>query len=124
MSKILLSINPQYVDKILSGVKKYEYRTKVAKQDVDALVVYSTSPVKHVIGEATVIEVLELPPEALWERTKDYSGITKAFFDSYFKGRDIAYAYHLGEVTVYKEPLELSHYGIKAPPQFFVYLKC
>ena len=123
MSKILLSINPQYVDNILSGVKKYEYRTKVAKQDVDALVIYSTSPVKHVIGEVKVIEVLELPPEALWEETKDYSGITKAFFDSYFKDRDITYAYHLGEVTVYKEPLGLSHYGIKAPPQSFVYLK-
>ena len=32
MCKILMPINPKYVDKILSGKKKYEYRKTKAKK--------------------------------------------------------------------------------------------
>ena len=123
MRKILISINPEHVSKILSGEKRFEYRTKVAKQEVDSLIIYETAPVMRVVAEAKVIEVLELPPEELWEKTKQYSGISKEFFDSYFNDRPIAYAYRLGEVKAYDKPLELSHYGIKSAPQSFVYLK-
>lgn len=123
MSKILISINPEHVSKILSGEKRFEYRTKVAKQEVDSLIIYETAPTKRVVAEAKVIEVLELPPEELWEKTKPYSGISKEFFDSYFSDRPIAYAYRLGEVKAYDKPLNLSHYGIKSAPQSFVYLQ-
>lgn len=122
MSKILISIKPEYVRKIISGEKKFEYRTKAAKRDIDALIIYETNPIKRVVAEAKVLEVLELPPEELWDKTKEYSGISKAFFDGYFEGRDKAYAYRLGEVKVYDEPLELSFYGVKSAPQSFIYL--
>ncbi len=39
-------MNPEYVKKIISGKKKYEYRTKVAKQDVDKIIIYETTPIK------------------------------------------------------------------------------
>ena len=122
MRKILISINPEHVAKILSGEKKFEYRTKAAKQDVDSLVIYETTPVKRVVAEAKILEVLELPPEELWEETKEYSGISKVFFDEYFNGRTVSYAYRLGEVKIYDEPLELSVYGVKSAPQSFIYL--
>ena len=63
MRKILISINPEHVAKILSGEKKFEYRTKAAKRDVDSLIIYETTPVKRVVAEAKIIEVIELPPE-------------------------------------------------------------
>ena len=122
MRKILISINPEHVAKILSGEKKFEYRTKAARRDVDSLIIYETTPVKRVVAEAKILEVLELPPEALWSETQSYSGISKKFFDEYFQGREIAYAYRLGEVRLYETPRELSDYGIKAAPQSFVYL--
>lgn len=122
MRKILISINPEHVAKILSGEKKFEYRTKAAKKDVDSLIIYETTPVKRVVAEAKILEVLELTPEDLWAETKDQPGISKAFFDEYFQGRSVAYAYRLGEVKVYDSPLELSFYGIKAAPQSFIYL--
>ena len=122
MSKILISINPEHARKILSGEKKYEYRTKAAKRDVDSLIIYETTPIKRVVAEAKVLEVLGLPPEDLWKQTKECSGITKTFFDDYFEGRDIAYAYHLGEIKIFDSPLELSFYGVKAAPQSFIYL--
>ena len=122
MKKILLSINPEHVSKILSGKKAFEYRTKVAKQDVKSLLIYETSPVKRVVAEAEILEVLELPPKDLWSATKDYSGITKDFFDAYFANREVAYAYRLGNIKAYDRPMELSYFGVKAAPQSFVYV--
>lgn len=122
MKKILISINPEHVSKILSGEKKYEYRTKAAKQDVKSLLIYETFPMKRVVAEAEILEVLELPPEDLWVATKDYSGITKDFFDAYFANREVAYAYRLGNIKAYDRPMELSYFGVKAAPQSFVYV--
>ena len=47
--------------------------------------------------------MIELPPEELWQQTKEASGITKDFFDKYFEDREVAYAYKLGRVEVYEE---------------------
>ncbi|MCQ2743126.1 MAG: ASCH domain-containing protein [Bacilli bacterium] len=120
--RIVISINPEHVENILNGRKKYEYRTKAAKKDVKKIIIYETSPIKKIVAEAEIVEVLELPPEELWDQTKDKSGITKNFFDQYFEGREIAYAYKLGKVTKYKEVKNLVDFGIKAAPQSFVYV--
>ena len=122
MTKILMSIHPEHVEKILSGEKQYEYRTKAAKKDVESLIIYETTPIKRVVAEAKIIEVLKLPPEDLWEASKEHSGISKEFFDKYFQGRKTAYAYRLGEIKEYDTPRELSFYGLKAAPQSFVYI--
>ena len=62
-------------------------------------------------------------PEDLWENTKEQSGITKSFFDAYFKGRKVAYAYKLGKVKQYEEPKTLKEFGLKCAPQSFVYVR-
>lgn len=123
MSKILLSINPEYVDKIISGEKKYEYRTRVAKRSVKKIIIYCTFPRMKILAEAEIKEVLCLRPEELWRETKDKSGITKEFFDSYFSGREYAYAYKLGNVKTYSKEKTLADYGCKSAPQSFVYIK-
>ena len=120
--KILISINPKHVDNIIKGIKKYEYRKIAAKQDISSIIIYETTPIKWVVAEAEIIDVLEFPPEELWEITKQESGISKKFFDQYFKNRDLAYAYKLGEIKVYDEPRLLIEFGIKVAPQSFVYL--
>ncbi len=121
--KIIISINPEHVENIINGTKKYEYRTKAAKQDISTIIIYETEPVKKVVAEAEIIEVLELSPEDLWNETKDFSGISKNFYDKYFRGRKVAYAYKLGRIRVYKEPKSLIDFGIKYAPQSFVYIK-
>lgn len=120
--KILISINPKHVDNIIKGIKKYEYRKIAAKQDISSIIIYETTPIKRVVAEAEIIDILEFPPEELWEITKQESGISKKFFDQYFKNRDLAYAYKLGEIKVYDEPRLLIEFGIKVAPQSFVYL--
>ena len=122
MRKIVISINPEHVENIINGSKKFEYRTKAAKSDVKKILIYETVPVKKIVAEAEVEEVLMLPPEELWELTKNQSGISKSFFDAYFNGRSVAYAYKLGKVKVYEQPKELIDFGLKSAPQSFVYI--
>ena len=123
MKKIIISINPEHVNNIINGTKKYEYRTKAAKKDVNKLIIYETMPIKKVVAEAEIVAVLALDPNALWEKTKEYSGITKKFFDEYFKNRKIAYAYKLGRIKVYDEPKALAEFGLKSAPQSLEYAK-
>ena len=107
---------------IINGTKKFEYRTKVAKSDVKKIIIYETAPIKKVVAEAEIIEVLMMKPEDLWEETKEQSGISKSFFDSYFENRDVAYAYKLGEVKVYEQPKTLEEFGLRCAPQSFAYV--
>lgn len=120
--KILISINPEHVENIINGTKKYEYRRVAAKQDISSIIIYETFPIKRIVAEAEIEDVLMLSKEELWNVTKDKSGISKEFYDEYFKEKEIAYAYKLGKVTVYEEPKLLSEYNIKCAPQSFVYL--
>ena len=120
--KILISINPEHVQNIIKGIKKYEYRKIATKQDIFSIIIYETTPVKRIVAEAEIIDVLMYSPEELWKLTKEESGISKEFFDEYFEGKEIAYAYKLGKIKVYDEPKTLLEYGIKAAPQSFVYI--
>ena len=123
MCKVLMPIKPQYVDQILSGNKKYEYRkTKAKRKDIDKIVIYSTSPIMLVVAEVDVVEIIEDSPEKLWEKTKLYSGITKDFYSKYYENKDNAVAYKLGNIKIYENPKKLSEIGIDYVPQSFVYL--
>ena len=123
MNKIVVSINPRHVNNIIDGSKRYEYRTRIASKDVNKLLIYETAPIKKVVAEVDVIEVLSLDPNTLWEQTKDYSGISKKFFDEYFKNRSVAYAYKLGKAKVYDEPKSLIEFGLRTAPQSFAYAR-
>ena len=122
MKRIVISINPEHVKNILNGTKKFEYRTKAAKSDVKKIIIYETTPIKKIVAEVEIVEVLMMEPEKLWNETKNESGISKSFFDSYFDNRKIAYAYKLGRVVKYKEPKTLEEFGLKYAPQSFVYI--
>lgn len=122
MAKILISINPEHVDNIINGIKKYEYRTRVAKRDINSIIVYATYPTMRVVAEVQITNILSGTPEQLWKETKNHSGITKDFFDEYFHNREIAYAYVLGDVKVFDEPKELVDFGVSHAPQSYVYL--
>ena len=122
MSVILLSVKPEYADKIFSGIKKFEFRRHVSSEKVEKIIIYSSAPVKKVIGEVAVVDVLSMKKSPLWEVTKKSAGISREKFREYFKDASIAYAYVLGDTTKYDEPKELSDFGIEKAPQSFIYL--
>ena len=123
-ASVLLSIKPEFVEKIFDGSKRYEYRKILFKNiNVNKIIVYASSPVQMVVGEFEIDGVLTLKPEGLWRKTKLESGITKAFFDKYFDGRNIGHAIQIGKVVKYAQPLCLNReFGIKHPPQSFAYI--
>lgn len=122
MESILLSINPEYVERIFAGSKKYEFRKRLANRTVNKILIYSTAPIMKVVGEAQVIKTISASPTALWEGTKKFAGISRDKYRKYFKGCKVAYAYQLGEVIQYDPPKNLSEIGISLPPQSFIYL--
>lgn len=123
MSKILMPIKPEYVEEILSGRKKYEYRkTKPKKSDIDKMIIYSTFPVMKVVGEVEINEIIEDTPERVWKVTENHTGILKKSYDLYYKNKSKAIAYKLGKVKKYGKALELTELGINYVPQSFIYL--
>ena len=122
MCNILISINPEHVENIFNGKKKYEYRKIRCKQDIDKIIIYSTYPIMKVVGEATVEEILEDSPDNIWKETKKYSGIDLKFYKKYFKDRNKAIAYKLTDIKKYNHPKDLSSYGIKNAPQSYIYI--
>ena len=122
MCKILMSINPEHVNNILNGNKIYEYRKTKCKKKIDSIVIYSTAPVMKVIAEVEVKCIIEGEPNAVWQKTKNGAGIEKSFYDEYYKNRSKAVAYCLGNIQLFEVQRSLPYYGIKTPPQSFIYL--
>lgn len=122
MCTILLPIKPEYANKIVAKTKLYEYRKNICKKNIDKIVIYSTSPVQRIIAEVEVKSVIANTPNKLWEATKKYSGISKTKYMKYFENKDIAFAYELGKVIVYKQPKKLKDIGIDYYPQSYIYL--
>ena len=123
MKALLLSIKPEYVEKILQGEKKFEYRKRLAKEDVSYIYVYSTAPSMKVVASVHIEGHLSDSPTALWEKTKAAAGISRAKFRDYFRGCKTAYAYKLGKVEVFESPKNLADFGVAVAPQSFVYIK-
>ncbi|XDD44689.1 ASCH domain-containing protein (plasmid) [Leptospira sp. WS60.C2] len=119
--KILLSIKPEFVEKIFNGEKKFEYRKRGMKNPkFTKVVVYSTMPVGKLIGEFEIEKVLSGSPEEIWEKTSEYSGIQKVFFDNYYCNTDSAIALKIKNVVQYKKPKEPKAVfkNFKAPQSF------
>jgi predicted transcriptional regulator len=121
--RVLLSIKPEYAEKIFSGEKKYEFRRTIFKnRSVKKVVIYASSPIQKVIGEFDIECVITLNLDELWESTKFHSGIDKDFYDSYFHGKEVGHAIKVKKARRYQNHQDLDVYDIKHPPQSFLYL--
>lgn len=108
--KVLLSIKPEYAEKILQGEKRFEFRKSLFKnKDITTVIIYATMPVGKVVGEFDLDGVLSDSPQKIWLETSNYSGITRQFFDEYFDGRELAHAIIVGKVRRYERPLNLNN---------------
>lgn len=119
---IILPIKPVFAEKILSGEKKYEYRKRLCKKEVNKIYIYATAPIKMIIGEVRVVNKLSMCKEKLWQETQKYAGITKTYYDQYFEYQDCARAYRIGDIRQYKFPVALDGIGIEYVPQSFIYV--
>ena len=121
--KVLLSIKPEYANKIFDGTKKFEFRRTIFKnENVKTIVVYASSPLKKVIGEFEIDYILNDELEHLWANTKDYSGISKSYFDEYFFKKEKGFAIKIKNVKKYNNPLCIKEDFNANPPQSFLYI--
>lgn len=124
MKTVLLSIKPEFAEKIFDGSKKFEFRKAIFKDtEVQKVVVYASSPVQKVIGEFSIADILNDDVETIWNETARYSGITHDFYLSYFSNRDKAYAIKIGKTKRYRQARNLSDYNLNFAPQSFAYIR-
>ena len=104
---VILSIRPNFGTMIFSGPKKYEYRKRVfTRSDVDKVYIYATKPICRIVGYFTIAAMIEDSPNVMWQMTHEGSGITKEYFDAYFKNCDMAHAIKIGEVVKLDNPID------------------
>lgn len=122
--KVLLSIKPEFAEKIFDGSKRYEFRRSLFKnKDISTIIVYASSPVQKVIGEFDIDQILNDEIQTLWNHTKEYSGISEERFYEYFTNLDKGFAIKIKETRRYKKAKSLKEDYNLNPPQSFLYLK-
>lgn len=122
---ILLSIKPKYADLILAGSKRVEFRRIWAAQDVNMIVLYSSSPIQKIVGMVEVDKIVVASPNVLWKTcTEKGGGLTRNELRSYYTGKQQGIAVLLGKTFKFSKhvnPSEVIRNFV--PPQSFRYLE-
>lgn len=121
--KVLLSIKPEYTEKIFSGVKRYEFRRQKPRSVIEKVFIYECSPSKSIVGWFTVKRIISGSPEKIWDFCRNLSGIKKRKFFTYCNGKKVIYAIEIDRVFQFKTPINpLDICSDFKPPQNFSYL--
>ncbi|MDH5721901.1 MAG: GNAT family N-acetyltransferase [Alphaproteobacteria bacterium] len=125
---VIISIQPNYVAKILSGKKTIELRKKPFPANGGVRIwIYTTKPSSSIEATAYVTEYEKDTPENIWKKYRNKCGISKKDFDEYYNGCKEAYALTLSNAKKLSRKIKLTELkelneGF-TPPQYFRYLK-
>lgn len=121
----LISIHPEYAEKIFAGEKKFEFRRRWTNRSVGTLFIYATAPVQRIVGFAKIARVTQGTPTQLWRLTQQVNGgISKSKLFAYFGSSKTGVAIELSKVTPMPsgiDPRLCLGRGFR-PPQSFRYL--
>lgn len=120
---LLLAIRPRFATAILAGHKTVELRRqRPAAAPHTTVLLYASSPTKALVGSAQLAAVHTGTPDNLWATHGSSAAITRAEYDGYFRGTDLAVALTLTAVEPLAEPIPLSRlrsqYSLE-PPQSY-----
>ncbi|NER35476.1 MAG: ASCH domain-containing protein [Oscillatoria sp. SIO1A7] len=124
---ILLSVRPEYAQKILAGTKKVELRrARPRLEPGDRVLVYVSSPQKAVVGSFQVEKIVEEPLPALWEMVETKAGISPEEFYNYYEGVSTGVGIFFKEIRPFNQPVALGLLRKKwsswRPPQSYRYM--
>lgn len=121
---VLISIKPKYVDKILRGEKKFEFRKAVFKtKQVRRIFIYASAPVQCIVASFELGEIISGTPEKVWMDCKEFAGIAEDAYFDYFNERDHAYSIKIKNLQIFKEPVRPSKLIPNFnPPQSYMYV--
>ena len=120
---LLISIKPKFVKKILAYEKLYEFRKSIFKEDVDKIFIYSTYPVKKIVGYFEVNEIICESPQELWNSFSEVSGISKKDFFKYYANSNEGFAIKIDNLHIFEEYIDMSQYDDFRAPQSFCYVE-
>lgn len=124
---LLLSIRPEYVDRILAGEKLVELRRRRPRCTAgDCIAIYCSAPRMELVAVVGVNEVRVKSPESLWREVRTFSGVSRSTYRDYFEGADRAVGIMISGVQRLREPIPLNELRTEwpgfHPPQGFRYL--
>lgn len=106
---VLLSIKPEFAEKILGGEKRYEFRKTSFRdpESIDTIFMYASSPVQQIVGTFKLNNVIEDRPENLWCRYGSESGIQqRTRFLNYFSQAETGYALEIDQPHRLSNPID------------------
>lgn len=80
----------------------------------DELLLREVDEIETILGDT---------PDKIWKQTRLHAGISREFYDEYFRGRDKAYAIKISTARKYRNPRTLADYGLRSAPQSFAYVE-
>lgn len=113
---LIISIKPQFVEKILTGEKKYEFRRRIFTKEVDKIYIYQTLPDAGIVAYFTPGEIIKDTPQNLWDNFKDVSGTTEEHLLGYLHDKSEAYAIEITDLVIFDEPFIPE--DLKAPQSY------
>ncbi len=127
---ILLSIKPRFVEQIFSKKKTYEFRKQLWKNcrnlelsDIK-IYIYSTSPVKKIVGYFKSLWIYETDPHTLWEKCRIGAGIDWFEFREYFKDYEKGFAIWIKNLNKFVEPISpFCIFSEFHAPMNFIYIR-
>jgi predicted transcriptional regulator len=122
---VLLSIKPKYVKSIIDGDKRYEFRKTIFKnREINRIYIYSSSPVKKIVGTFEIGGILEDHPSDLWDTVKEFAGIDDRDFFAYFEGKSRAFAIEIQNRQEFDNPIDpYETMPGFVPPQSYCYME-
>jgi predicted transcriptional regulator len=102
---LLISIHPEYIQKIRQGSKRYEYRKREVAKKIRYMVFYETAPVMQIVGYCRIAEILNGTASDIWNITGTEGGIKKESFMKYFSNGNTAFAYKLESPVFFENGL-------------------
>jgi predicted transcriptional regulator/DNA-binding XRE family transcriptional regulator len=125
---VVLSIKPQYSEKIIAGSKTVELRRRfpVSAPNGTLAYIYSTSPIRAMVGVAEIKDVLKLRVEHIWAEYEKSAFIKQADFEKYFEGLDFGVVVIFDDARAFERAIPLDELREKfgfEPPQSFLYAK-
>lgn len=112
----LISVKPEYAERILAGSKRVEFRRAAFGRKVTHLVLYATKPTGRLVAMCEVSRVHRGAPAELWKSFGSVGGIGADRYWAYYRGAPDAVAIGIASVRRLADGLTLSDLGIDGPP--------
>lgn len=123
-TSVILSIKPEYAKAIMSGKKRVEFRRKIFKRPVNKVYVYSSSPIKKIVGFFIIDSIIEDSPLSLWTQFKEVGGINEKDFFNYFNEVEKGFSILIKEYKKFARGVNPADFFENfCAPQSYIYLE-